>query len=366
MFEQLKDKRVLVTGHTGFKGSWLSIWLHSIGAKVFGYALAPETTPSLFDMAKVGSLCETCLAEVEDYDTLKSFFDSFKPEVVFHLAAQPLVRRSYRSPRETFHTNVGGTVNVLEAIRQTSSVKSAVIITTDKVYENKKWIWGYREHEALGGHDPYSASKGACEIVISSYIRSFFDVDSSRRIGVAPVRAGNVIGGGDFSEDRIIPDAVRAIQNNEALNVRSPKATRPWQYVLEPLGAYLLLACRLLEAPKEYASAWNIGPYNHDTATVEDIVALFYEAYGKGTFKDISGTQQNAPHEAQLLALCCDKAREQLGWQPQYMAKDATKLTATWYREVLEDKMDAQACCLNQIEDYTQILTTFFDRRVKK
>ncbi|MBN2524945.1 MAG: CDP-glucose 4,6-dehydratase [Deltaproteobacteria bacterium] len=360
LFEKLSGKRVLLTGHTGFKGSWLSMWLNQLGCKVAGYSLLPETTPNLFTLANVQDMVSHHVAEIEDFDSLLKLFSEFQPEVVFHLAAQPLVRRSYRTPRETFFTNVGGTINVMEAIRQTSSVEAAVIVTTDKVYENREWLWGYRENEALGGHDPYSASKGACEIVVSSYIRSFFSSTSAGNPAVASVRAGNVIGGGDFSEDRIIPDAVRAVLNSEPLQVRSPDATRPWQHVLEPLGAYLLLACKLLEAP-HFSGAWNIGPFGHDVATVKEIVEHFYESFGSGTLEYPSVDSQKGVHEARLLALCCDKARTELEWQPQYLSRDAISLTSTWYHDVLVKNKDAQKCCVQQISHYSGLLEQFYN-----
>ena len=255
------DRRVLVTGHTGFKGSWLALWLHELGANVTGLSLPPNTKPSHFELIGLKELLLHIEGDIRDLKIVKRAFDAANPQIVFHLAAQPLVRDSCDNPKGTFDTNIGGTVNILEAIRQCPSVKAVVVITSDKCYENKEWVWGYRENDALGGHDPYSASKGATEIVCSAYHRSFFDKNGcGPHLGFATARAGNVIGGGDWANDRIIPDCIRALSQGEPISIRNPNATRPWQHVLDPLSGYLLLAKRLLDDPDHFCGAWNFGP----------------------------------------------------------------------------------------------------------
>jgi CDP-glucose 4,6-dehydratase len=348
-----RDKSVLLTGHTGFKGSWLAIWLQQMGARVTGYALEPESQPNLFEYAGVERGLTSVISDIRDFTALEAVFAQARPDLVFHLAAQPLVRRSYRMPRETFETNVGGTVNVLEAIRRTPSVKGAVIVTTDKCYENREWIWGYRENDRLGGHDPYSASKAATELATTAYLRSFFSEGAEGpRVALASVRAGNVIGGGDWSEDRILPDAIRAVAEGRPLEVRRPDAIRPWQFVLDPLGGYLALMQRLVENPNAFQGAWNFGPAHSGVMTVAQLVSQFVKTLGRGSWRDVSSQQVDAPHEAGLLWLCCDKAAALLRWNPVWSVEQAVEATAAWYRAVLFEEADASASCLEDIENY--------------
>lgn len=341
-----QNKRVFITGHTGFKGSWLALWLHSLGAKVYGYALPPNTVPSLFEVARIESLLTGHIqADIRNYDTLCHAIDQAQPEIVFHLAAQPLVRRSYVDPIETYSTNVMGTVNLLEAARQSSSVKAVVNITTDKCYENKEWIWAYREDEPMGGHDPYSSSKGCAELVTASYRNSFYE---STGIGLASARAGNVIGGGDWSEDRLIPDFLRAIEAHEILKIRSPHAVRPWQHVLEPLKGYLQLAQALYHEPQTYASAWNFGPNEQDAQEVAWIVEKL-ATYMPETRWEIDANPQ--PHEANLLKLDSSKARQLLKWQPAWDLETALQKITEWHL-AWHMKQDMQSVCLAQIAAY--------------
>ncbi len=355
VWEFFKGRRILLTGHTGFKGSWLGYWLTQLGAEVLGYALPPPTSPNLFELLKLRQLLQHREGDIRDLATLTEVLRAFKPEVVLHLAAQPLVRRSYREPKETFDTNVGGTVNVLEAIRHCPSVRSAVMVTSDKCYENREWEMSYRENDALGGHDPYSASKGAAEIVVASYRKSFFAGASGQKcVGIASARAGNVIGGGDFAEDRIVPDAVRAIMANQPLELRNPGSTRPWQHVLDPVGAYLMLAAHLAHEPKRVSDAFNIGPELDGVATVHDLIAQFHAEMGKGRAVDISKKQGNAPHEAKLLRLSCDKAHNLLGWRSVFGTHEAIARTAAWYRRVLLENGNARTACNQDLRAYTE------------
>ena len=348
-----KNKNVLVTGHTGFKGSWLSVWLHELGANVIGYSLAPYTQRDNFELSLLKNKIVDLRGDIRDFDKLKSVFEKYKPEVVFHLAAQPLVRLSYDLPRETFEQNIMGTVNVLECVRQTSSTKVCINITSDKCYENKEWIWGYRENDPMGGYDPYSASKGCSEIIISAYIRSFFSpaTFSTHNKAVASVRAGNVIGGGDWAKDRIIPDCIRAIESNVPIEVRSPKAIRPWQHVLEPLSGYLHLASMLYANPKRYSGAWNFGPNIESLINVEQIVEKFLIGMNKGTWLDTSDKANL--HEATLLNLDCSKAFYYLNWKPTFNIDQCIKLVTEWYSEY--EKNDVYKICVAQISQYTQV-----------
>ena len=330
-------KRCLVTGHTGFKGAWLSLWLRDLGAQVTGYSLAePVSEPSLFELAGIGSLVEDRRGDLRDYDRLLGTLKRARPEIIFHLAAQPIVRLSYAAPKDTFEVNVGGTVNLLEASRATDSIRAIVVITSDKCYENREWAYSYRETDHLGGHDPYSASKAAAELVCAAYRSSFFEAAG---VNLATVRAGNVIGGGDWAADRIIPDFMRAVAAGETVKVRHPEATRPWQHVLDPLQGYLLLGARLLEAPGEspepnrFTGAWNFGPAREGCRTVRELVESFTASYGSGAWLDISEHGQNEPHEAHYLALATDKARQYLGWRPEWDFPTAVERTAGWYRK---------------------------------
>lgn len=347
-----RGKRVLVTGHTGFKGSWLSIWLHSLGAEVVGLGLEPATPKDNFVLTQIGKRIKADLrADIRDKDLMRQIFAEYQPEIVFHLAAQPLVRLSYDIPVETYETNVMGTINVLEAIRHTPEVKVGVMITTDKCYENKEQIWGYRENEAMGGYDPYSSSKGAAEIAISSWRRSFFNPSDYSRHGksIASVRAGNVIGGGDWATDRIIPDCIRALEANRPLEIRSPRSIRPWQHVLEPLRGYLQLAEKMWKEPTEYCEGWNFGPRMESISTVWDVAEKVVSNYGTGQLRDLS--DPNALHEAKLLMLDISKARFKLGWEPRLDIDSTVSLTVDWYKRYRTE--DPYNLCLSQIESYT-------------
>lgn len=346
-----RGKKVLITGHTGFKGSWLSLILSDAGAHVAGYALPPKDT-SHFSLCSIQSLMESKIGDIRDLSDLKDFFSKFEPEIVFHLAAQAIVSESYENPVNTYETNVLGSVNVLEAVRSSNSVRALVYITSDKCYENSEWVWGYRENDKLGGHDPYSASKAAAEIIFSSYSKSFFQ--NSERLSAASARAGNVIGGGDWSEGRVIPDCIRAIENNTQVEIRNPKSTRPWQHVLEPLSGYLTLAMRLYKMNIENYEAWNFGPNTKDIYCVEDVVNLFYSRIGRGEMSTISEnrSKSNSGHEAGLLQLNCDKAISKLGWTPRWSTEKAILETATWFDEFLKKEKSMITVSRAQIKEY--------------
>ena len=341
-----KNKRVLVTGHTGFKGAWLSLWLKKLGSEVYGIALPPKTIPNLFTEAHLESEIASYVCDIRDMDSLKKLIIQAQPEIVFHLAAQSLVLASYRDPLNTFATNVTGTVHLLEALRGQSGIRVAIMVTTDKVYRNLEWPYPYRENDPLGGHDPYSASKAASEIVIESYRLSFL---ASQGTAVASARAGNVIGGGDWAEDRIIPDAVRAWEAGKPLLVRNPEAIRPWQHVLEPLYGYIVLAQTLWEKP-ELACPYNFGPATDEAIKVRDLVEMARIYYGRGevTFAPAS---QDAPHEAHWLALETARTRNVLGIKPKWRLKEAVEKTIYWYRAFYEGK-DARDLCIYDIEAY--------------
>lgn len=344
-----KDKRILVTGHTGFKGGWLSIWLQMMGAKVTGFSLDPKDQEGIFNVSGIKDLIHDVRGDIRDFDKLNQAFQKAKPEIVFHLAAQALVIDSYNNPLETFETNVQGTANVLEAIRQSDSVQSAVIITTDKCYENQEWVYGYRETDPMGGHDPYSASKGAAELVISSYQRSFLNQPDSP--GIASARAGNVIGGGDWSNNRLVPDIFRALKSNEVVKVRNPNATRPWQHVLEPLGAYLLLSQKLYFDKKQFSSAWNIGPFSQDVYTVKQVIEEILKNTKKGDWVDTSNPKQL--HEANLLMLDISKAFKFLGWRPTLDFTSTVRMTSDWY--MMNEDADVLLFSKNQINEYLKL-----------
>jgi CDP-glucose 4,6-dehydratase len=330
-----EGKRVLVTGHTGFKGSWLSLWLQSAGAEVIGYALKPPTQPSLFEVAEVGQGMISVINDVRDLERLRNVFNEHQPEIVFHLAAQPLVRYSYIDPVETYSTNVMGTVNLLEAVRASDSVKAVVNVTSDKCYENREWVWGYRESEPMGGYDPYSNSKGCSELVTAAYRTSFFNSESYERhgVGLASVRAGNVIGGGDWAENRLIPDIMNAISLGKPVNIRNPHAIRPWQHVLEPLTGYMLLAQNLYEKGPVYAEAWNFGPNDGDAKSVQWIVEQLTKKWGEGVNWVLD--EGDHPHEANYLRLDCAKAKSRLDWQPKWHLENALDAIVDWYRGYL-------------------------------
>jgi CDP-glucose 4,6-dehydratase len=341
-------KRVLVTGHTGFKGSWLSLWLSELGADVVGYALAPRTPDDHCNAIRLQERISYVLADIRDEDSLRRVFREYAPEFVFHLAAQSLVRDSYANPKETYDVNVGGSVNVLEQVRQTPGVRVLVYVTSDKCYLNKEWVWAYREIDELGGHDPYSASKAAAEIVFGSYQRAFFQ--SMDALGAASVRAGNVIGGGDWAENRIIPDCIRALKRDECIVIRNPNAVRPWQHVLEPLGGYLYLAARLYEEPKEFAGAWNFGPPSRDTCTVKELVDRVIVLWGSGEVA--AGNGQPGLYESGLLTLNCDKATQLLGWRPKWHLTEAVEQTVSWYKKQCHTTSTALELSRSQIERY--------------
>ena len=325
-------RRVFITGHTGFKGAWLALWLWSRGAKVTGFSLPPETTPNLFELLAIEKHVESRFGDIRDFGALKAELESTLPEVVFHLAAQSLVRRSYEQPVETYHTNILGTVHLLEAVRQVGGVRAVVVVTSDKCYENREWSWGYREIDPLGGDDPYSSSKGCAELVTAAYIRSYFHHNSatSSSTSVASVRAGNVVGGGDWAQDRLVPDAIAAFRAGVPLRVRNPGAVRPWQHVLEPLSGYLLTARRLMESPASTSGAWNFGPRDEDVRPVHWVVDRLAAIWGEGaTWRVDSGDH---PHEARYLKLDSTKARSELGWEPLWSVEEALERTARWYR----------------------------------
>ena len=327
-----RDRRVFVTGHTGFKGSWLSLWLRRLGARVTGYSLLPPTDPSLFASAEIGRGMVSTLDDIRDLQALHSALRKSHAEIVLHLAAQSLVRASYANPIETYSVNVMGAANMLEAVRLTPDVRAVVIVTTDKCYENREWVWGYRETEAMGGRDPYSSSKGCAELVTAAYTSSFFpQVDYARhRVAVASARAGNVIGGGDWAADRLIPDIVRALTADQPVIVRNPSAVRPWQHVLEPLRGYLDLAEALVERGPHFNGGWNFGPTDEDARPVSWIVENAAHAWGEHAKWERDG--RSHPHEAHYLKLDCSKARELLGWKPVLNLPAALSGTVDWYR----------------------------------
>ena len=345
-------KKVFLTGHTGFKGGWLAVWLSSMGAKVTGFSLEPNTNPNLYEVAGVVALCEkSVIGDIRNLDDLCDAIKSSNPDVVIHMAAQPLVRYSYSNPVETYATNVMGTVHVLEAIRSCNSIKAAVMVTTDKCYENKEWIWGYRENEPMGGYDPYSNSKGCAELVTASYRQSFFSEKDYPKHGVAiaSARAGNVIGGGDWSADRLVPDAISAFESGKALMIRNPSATRPWQHVLEPLSGYLVLAQALYEQGIAFNGAWNFGPNDADARSVQEVIELLISQWGGNAAWQQDG--KPAPHEAHFLKLDCSKARQELAWNARWSLEEAIKAIVGW-QDVFRKQGDIQSVMLSQIKDY--------------
>jgi CDP-glucose 4,6-dehydratase len=344
-------KPVLVTGHTGFKGSWLTLWLSERGARVTGYSLPPPTSPSNFVVSRIGERVDSIQGDVGDLERLKQCFTEHQPEVVFHLAAQSLVKQSYRTPVETYRTNVLGTVNVLEAVRGCSSTRAVIVVTSDKCYDNREWEWGYRENDPLGGHDPYSSSKGCAELVTAAYRNSYFNAAgySRHRVALASARAGNVIGGGDWSADRLVPDILSAHESGKELLIRSPAAVRPWQFVLEPLWAYLTLAERLYTDGAKFADAWNFGPKDDDVLPVETVVKRLSALLKGGIRYRIAA--EPSMHEATLLKLDCSKASARMGWRPKTSINDALRLVAEWHNAMLSGG-DMQAVSLAQIRQF--------------
>ena len=351
-----RNKRVFLTGHTGFKGSWLSIWLHSLGAKVTGYALAPPTKPSLYESADVRRIVHSVYEDIRDYKTLQAAVQESGAEIVIHMAAQPLVRDSYFNPVETYETNVMGTVNLLEAIRKSDGIRAVVNVTTDKCYENREWIWGYREDDPLGGFDPYSSSKACSEIVTNAYLRSFFNSENhnSHGVALASARAGNVIGGGDWGQDRLLPDCFRSLLSGRRIVIRNPLATRPWQHVLESLSGYLLLAEALYKKGQAYAGAWNFGPFDDEAKPVEWIVRKICEKWEGSSGYEV--VPDNQLHEAHYLKLDCSKAKAFLGWYPLWRLEAALDKSVAWYKAYMRDEgsKNLRNICLQQIEEYAR------------
>ena len=352
--DRFRDVRVLITGHTGFKGAWLAAWLQRLGAEVAGFALPPEDGDSnLFAAADVGQGMSSVIGDLRDRHAVDKVFAQARPEIVFHLAAQSLVRRSYREPVETFDTNLMGTVHVLDAARRTSGLKAVVVVTTDKCYRNRERPEGYREDDAMGGADPYSSSKGCAELATDAYRRSFFSGDGSSLI--ASARAGNVIGGGDWCEDRLVPDIAKAIAEDRPVILRHPDSVRPWQHVLEPLRGYLMLGSALLGGERTFAEGWNFGPDDSDAVTVGDLAEKITKAWGKGTVEHRPA--EGAVHEATLLMLNTGKSRKRLGYRPMLSLDDAVRLSVEWYRAYLEQPSRAAALCAGQINDYMKQLS---------
>jgi CDP-glucose 4,6-dehydratase len=345
-----KKRKVLITGHTGFKGSWLAFWLSQMGADILGYALEPNTDPNHFSMLDLP--IESVIGDIRDIEHLTRVFGRFQPEIIFHLAAQPIVRLSYDDPVETFKTNVMGTVNIFEACRRTSSVRVVINITSDKCYENREWVWGYRENDPMGGYDPYSASKGCAELVTSAYKNSFFNLAEYGRKHytlLASVRAGNVIGGGDWAKDRIVTDMMESVGNGKKFYIRNPQATRPWQHVLEPLSGYLLLGQKLLEGEKEFAEAWNFGPNDDGAIPVVRMVKEMQKIWNKIDYQ--VEQDKNNPHETGLLKLDCSKARMKLNWKGVWDSLTTFAKTAEWYRMFYEE---GAVITKSQLRSYVQ------------
>ncbi|WP_205656164.1 CDP-glucose 4,6-dehydratase [Algoriphagus formosus] len=345
-----KGKRVFLTGHTGFKGSWLSLWLSSMGATVKGFALEPDTNPAMFEVVRVSSLMESEIGDIRNLEDVSKSMKSFNPDILIHMAAQPLVRLSYAQPVETYATNVMGTVHVLEAARSCPNLKAIVSVTTDKVYENQEWLWGYRENEPMGGYDPYSSSKGCAELVTAAFRRSFFSNHDSPAL--ASARAGNVIGGGDWSLDRLIPDAIKAFEKGEPVIIRNPLATRPWQHVLEPLSGYLMLAESLYKEGKKFAEAWNFGPEDKDCKSVEWILDQLVSEWGGNASWKLDENPQ--PHEARFLKLDCSKAKAGLNWYPKWEIEEVIHKIFAWHAH-FSGGFDMQEFSLNEIKTYQRL-----------
>lgn len=347
-----KGKRVFLTGHTGFKGGWMTLWLSSMGAKVTGYALAPNTTPNFFEVAQVqDDLEQSYVADIRDLDKLQKAMTHAKPEIVIHMAAQPLVRYSYANPVETYATNVMGTVHVLESVRKLDCVRAVVVVTTDKCYENKERFLGYGENEPMGGYDPYSSSKGCAELVTGAYRQSYFSPEKyiQHKVAIASARAGNVIGGGDWSEDRLVPDAIKAFEANEALMIRNPLASRPWQHVLEPLSGYLVLAQALYQEREKFDGGWNFGPRDEDARSVQEVINLLIKNWGSTA--NWTQDQSEQPHEAHSLRLDCSKAQQLLNWVPRWTLEQAIQRITQW-QQAYQQKCNMREISLQQITNY--------------
>jgi len=343
-------KNVFLTGHTGFKGSWLSLWLASMGANVTGFALAPNSTPNLYSVLEIDSLIgKSYISDIREISALKKAMSDSRPDIVIHMAAQPLVRYSYANPVETYATNVMGTVHVLECMRSIDSVRASVVVTTDKCYENKEWLWGYRENDPMGGYDPYSNSKGCAELVTSAYRQSYFSSLNSIN-SIASARSGNVVGGGDWSKDRLIPDAIKAFELGEPLMIRNPSAIRPWQHVLEPLSGYLILAQALYDKGSTFASGWNFGPLDEDIYTAQEVIEILISNWGSTAYWKKGGAEQQL-HETQILKLDCSKSRVQLGWVPKWNLETAIQKIIQWHKLYLENEA-MQKVSLAQIHEY--------------
>jgi len=355
IFNQIyKNKRVLITGHTGFKGAWLSLWLTLLGAEVVGFSLAPNIEPSLFNVLSLEKKLTSIIGDIRDKDAMGKVISKYKPDFVFHLAAQPLVRLSYQEPHLTFETNIMGTVNLFEAVRKSDFEGVIINITSDKCYQNIDSVCSFKENDAMGGHDPYSASKGASELVTAAYRNSFFNPDNygiSHKVALASARAGNVIGGGDWAEDRLIPDIVRALSENKEIVIRNPNSVRPWQHVLECISGYLLLGAKIYENPIIYSEGWNFGPDKNLTMTVEEILLKSLELWGGGTYKIIP---ENTLKEASFLSLDTGKAKEKVGWQPVYNTEKSLEKTINWYKNYYFQQADMFEYTKKQIEEYVE------------
>jgi len=346
-----QDKKVLITGHTGFKGGWLSLWLHNKGADVVGFSLPPGTNPNLYQSLELKKKITSVFGDIRNFSQIRQVVEKYKPEIVFHLAAQPLVRQSYKNPLETYQTNVIGTANVLEAVKGAGSVKVVVCITTDKCYENREWVWPYREEDKLGGYDPYSSSKACAELVVSAYRNSFFSTSKGHKVAIASTRAGNVIGGGDWNDDRLIPDMIRAVFENKNFEVRNPDAVRPWQHVLDPLFGYITLAEKLWKEGDKFSEAWNFGPDNDEVVPVKEIIKQLNNSLSK----KVTIQKQNGenPHEARLLLLDSSKAKSRLNWSLKLKIDKALKFTADWY-EAFYSKQKMAEFTSDQIKQYEE------------
>lgn len=346
-----KNKRILITGHTGFKGSWLTLWLIKLGAEVIGYSLDPVNDYDNFNISVPKEKIIDIRGDIRDSNNLSKVFQNYSPDMVFHMAAQPLVKYSFENPKYTYEVNVIGTLNVLEAIKECINTKAAIIVTSDKCYKNHEWVWGYRESDTLGGYDPYSCSKACTELLVDSYRNSFLnlkDYKSHKKL-IATVRAGNVIGGGDWSKDRIIPDSIKALQENRPIEIRNPLSIRPWQHVLEPLSGYIKLGGELLSGHEKYSGAWNFGPYSESITTVEDVVKKVINYYGSGSY-EYSKNYTKSHHEANMLSLDISKAKYELHWNPKWGIDIAIEKTVEWYKNYKNE--DFSKLCLNQIEEY--------------